>query len=44
MDHNLPHDLLELKARLDAWRRARKPLRAKTPDNLLQAALAMRDL
>lgn len=43
MDHNLPHDLLELKARFDAWRRARKSPRAKTPDDLLQAALAMRD-
>jgi hypothetical protein len=42
MDHNLPHDLLELKARFDAWRRARKSPRAKTPDDLLQAALAMR--
>jgi hypothetical protein len=43
MDHNLPHDLLELKARFDAWRRARQSPRAKTPDDLLQAAQAMRD-
>jgi hypothetical protein len=43
MDHNLPQDLLDLKARFDAWRRIRKSPRAKTPDDLLQAALAMRD-
>jgi hypothetical protein len=43
MDHSLPNDLLELKARFDAWRRTRKSSRAKTPDDLLQAALAMRD-
>ena len=43
MDHNLSDDLLELKARFDAWRRTRKSPRAKTPDDLLQAALVMRD-
>ena len=41
MDRSLPNDLLELKARFDAWRRTRKSPRAKTPDDLLQAALAM---
>lgn len=43
MDRSLPNDVLELKAQFDAWRRARKSPRAKTPDDLLQAALAMKD-
>jgi hypothetical protein len=43
MDHDLSRDLLELKAQFDTWRRTRRSPRAKTPDDLLQAALAMCD-
>jgi len=43
MVHDLPADLLELKARFDDWRKTRKSSRARTPDELLNAALALRD-
>ncbi len=43
MDHDLSRDLLELKAQFDTWRRTHRSPRAKTPGNLLQAALAICD-
>jgi hypothetical protein len=39
MDSNIPADLLELKARFQAWRQTRKFNRSRTPDDLRQAAL-----
>ena len=42
MDRSLPSDLLELKARFEAWRRTRISPRAKTPDDLLQTGVGRR--
>ena len=40
MKSSLPADLLELKARFDAWRKTRRT-RAPIPDDLRQAAVAL---
>jgi hypothetical protein len=41
MDAPLPADLLELKARFEAWRQTRQFHRSRTPDQLRQAAVAL---
>ncbi len=41
MDSTIPADLLKLKARLDAWRAARKHARQPIPDEFRQAAVEM---
>src|SRR5574341_288408 len=40
-DSTIPADLLELKARLLAWRKSRKHLRQPLPDELRQATIEM---
>jgi hypothetical protein len=40
-DSTIPADLLELKARLVAWRKSRKHLRQPLPDELRQATIEM---
>jgi hypothetical protein len=41
VDSTIPADLLKLKARLDAWRSARKYARQPIPDEFRQAAVEM---
>src|SRR5262245_52338847 len=41
MDTSIPDDLLEIKARFDAWRKNRKHLREPVPDDLRQAVVEM---
>jgi hypothetical protein len=41
MDSTVPADLLKLKARLEAWRAARKCARQPIPDGFRQAAAEM---
>lgn len=42
MNSSLPADLLKLKARFETWRRNRQT-RARIPEDLRQAAIALRD-
>jgi len=41
MDTNIPADLLELKVRFDEWRKTRKYIRSRIPDDLRLAATEM---